>query len=145
MDRPDREGTNRGRIHEVRLTVPFHDLDPMHMVWHGNYLKYFDIARFGLFLDGGIDLYRYSTETGTLFPITKSSTKYIASLRHGDAFLCRAAARDANVKIVVDFEVERVSDGVICARGRGEQVAVKMPEMETLFEIPADIRRALGF
>jgi len=40
---------------DIRLTVPFHDLDPMNMVWHGNYLKYFDVARFALFDKCGIE------------------------------------------------------------------------------------------
>ena len=31
--------------YEVTLKVPFYDLDPMQIVWHGHYLKYFDIAR----------------------------------------------------------------------------------------------------
>ncbi len=45
------------RSSEVRLTVPFHDLDPMRVVWHGNYLKYFDIARFALFRKAGVEAY----------------------------------------------------------------------------------------
>ena len=54
---------------EVPLSVPFHDLDPMHLVWHGNYLKYFDVARFALFKDAGIDLYMYSVDHQYIFPI----------------------------------------------------------------------------
>ncbi len=34
---------------EVKYSVPFFDLDPMQIVWHGNYLNYFEIARAGLF------------------------------------------------------------------------------------------------
>jgi acyl-CoA thioester hydrolase len=52
---------------------------------------------------------------------------------------------DANIKLVVDFEIRRAADGSVCARGRTEQVAVKAPEMETLFSIPQDIRNLLGF
>lgn len=133
-----------GRSHEVRLRVPFHDLDPMEVVWHGNYLKYFDIARFALFREGGIDLYLYSKEHGCLFPVIKTATKHIFSLRYGEEFIVRAMAREAAIKIVLDFEIRRVEDGQICAKGRGEQVAVKLPEMETLYEIPAEVRRALN-
>jgi acyl-CoA thioester hydrolase len=51
---------------------------------------------------------------------------------------------DANIKLVVDFEIRKVVDGSVCARGRTEQVAVKTPGMETLFSIPQDIRNGLG-
>ncbi len=126
------------------MKVPFHDLDPVQIVWHGNYLKYFDIARFGLFAEAGVDLYRYYEKTQYLFPVIKTATRHIASLTYGDEFICRARPVQADIKIVIDFEIRRIKDSIVCARGRGEQVAVKMPEMETMYEIPAEIRKALG-
>jgi acyl-CoA thioester hydrolase len=66
-------------------------------------------------------------------------------LRHRDEIICKATLSDAHVKLVVDFEIRKVADGKICARGRTEQVTVKTPEMETLFSIPQDIRSALGY
>jgi acyl-CoA thioester hydrolase len=130
---------------EVDLTVPFHDLDPLQVVWHGNYLKYFDIARSELFIRAGIDLFGYFKQTGYLFPITKSTTKYISSLRYLDAFKSIATVVEARNKIVIDFQIRMAGNNQICAKGRSEQVAVKYPEMEILFEIPADIRKAFGY
>lgn len=127
------------------MTVPFHDLDPMHIVWHGNYLKYFDIARFGLFRNAGIDLYEFYKKTNYMFPITKTSTKHIIPLRYSDVFICKATIIEAQIKIVIDFKIRRMNDREICTKGRSEQVAVKFPEMEIMFEIPDEIRRALGF
>ena len=136
---------NTHRSVEVELKVPFHDLDPLHIVWHGNYLKYFDMARFELFANAGIDLYAYYQRTGYLFPVIKTSTKHIIPLKYGDIFRCRATVLEASIKIVTDFSIRRVEDDEICARGRGEQVALKPPDMEMEFEIPMDIRSALGF
>lgn len=133
------------RTYQVKLTVPFHDLDPLNVVWHGNYLKYFDIARFGLFKAAGVDLYAYAKEHNIFFPITKTTTKFIEPLRYGDAFICQATLIDASIKIVMDFEIRRIADNAVCTKGRGEQVALKTPEMEMLFEIPRTIREALGF
>ena len=42
---------------EVTLTIPFHDLDPLHVVWHGNYYKYFD-TRFAQYVKADFD-FRY--------------------------------------------------------------------------------------
>ena len=131
--------------HERRFTVPFYDLDPMRMVWHGNYLKYFDTTRAELFYASGFDPLEYFKKTNYLFPIIKTSTKHIISLRYRDEFKCRAAVTEAEYKIVVDFEVRLIRDNQLCTRGRSEQVAVKYPDMEILFEIPDDIRKMLGF
>lgn len=137
--------TKKRHVHEIAVRIPFHDLDPMHIVWHGNYLKYFDQARFALFRQAGVDLYAYYQKTGLLFPITKTSTKHIIPLTYGEQVNCRATVVEASVKIVIDFEIRRRKSGEICTKGRSEQVTVKSPEMIMLFEVPAEIRLALGF
>jgi acyl-CoA thioester hydrolase len=130
---------------EARIRVPFFDLDPMQIVWHGNYLNYFEIARAGLFEHYGVDLYQYYEREKIIFPIIRTATKHIFPLKHRDEIIVKATLADANIKLAVDFEIRRASDGSVCARGRTEQVAVKVPEMETLFSIPQDIRNLLGF
>jgi len=129
---------------EVKISVPFFDLDPMRIVWHGNYLNYFELARAALFEHYGVDLYTYYDREKIIFPIIRTSTKHIFPLKHRDEVICKATLVDANIKLVVDFEIRKTSDNSVCARGRTEQVAVKTPEMETLFSIPQDIRNLLG-
>ena len=130
---------------EVGIKVPFHDLDPMNIVWHGNLMKYFDVARFALLDQCGIDLQDYFEKTNVLFPIVKTSTKHIIALRNGDELICRVTVLEARIKIVMDFEIRREGKNEICARGRSQQVAVIYPQMEMMFEIPGEIRKALGF
>ncbi|MEI6128063.1 MAG: thioesterase family protein [Pseudomonadota bacterium] len=130
--------------HEIEHTVGFYELDPMQIVWHGNYFKYFEDARAGLFKRRGIDLFEFYGRTNYLFPIIKTATKHIAPLRYGDAFICKAAVIEAKAKIVIDFEIRLKADGQLCARGRTEQAAVKLPGMEIEFTIPGEIQKALG-
>lgn len=130
---------------EVKISVPFFDLDPMQIVWHGNYLNYFELARAALFEHYGVDLYSYYEREQIIFPIIRTSTKHIFPLKHRDEVICKATLIDAHIKLVVDFEIRKAASGDVCARGRTEQVAVKTPEMETLFSIPQDIRNLLGF
>ncbi len=130
---------------EVEISVPFFDLDPMQIVWHGNYLNYFELARAALFEHYGVDLYSYYNRERIIFPIIRTSTKHILPLKHRDRVICKATLIDANIKLTVDFEIRKAADGSVCTRGRTEQVAVKTPEMETLFSIPEDIRQLLGY
>ena len=128
----------------VRLTVPYYDVDLMQVVWNGNYLKYFEVARQELFRECGVDLRRYMEEKKYVFPVIRSSIKHIHPLRLNDEFICTATVREARVKIVLDFEVKRISDGKLCARGRSEQVALLVPEMEMAFKIPVEIEEVLN-
>ena len=129
---------------EIRRTVPFYDLDPMQIVWHGNFFNYFEDARWALLDHHGVDLYAYYEKTKIIFPIIRTSTKHIYPLRHRDEFICKATIIEARFKIVVDFEIKLAANGTLCARGRTEQVAVVTPEMEILLRIPDEIRTALG-
>jgi acyl-CoA thioester hydrolase len=130
---------------EITRRVPFYDLDPIQVVWHGNYFNYFEDARVALFARNGIDLFDVYKKTSIIFPIIKTSTKHISPLRYNDEFICKATMIDARFKLVVDFELRLAAGGMVCTRGRTEQVAVRAPEMEILFSIPEEIRNACGF
>ena len=127
----------------VRLKVPFYDVDIMHIVWNGHYLKYFEIARQALFRECGLDLQRYMQEKGYAFPVIRSMVKHISPLRFDDEFICTAMIKEAKVKIVVDFEIRLIANDKICAKGRSEQAALLVPEMELSFKIPEEIQTAL--
>jgi acyl-CoA thioester hydrolase len=128
----------------VTLKVPYYDVDLMQIVWHGNYMKYFEVARQALFKKYGVDLRRYTEDTRYVFPVVRSTIKHVWPLRFEDEFICTAVVKEARVKIVLDFEIKLISNGKVCARGRSEQVAVLMPEMEMVFQIPEEIQKALS-
>ncbi|MGA2028294.1 MAG: thioesterase family protein [Syntrophobacteraceae bacterium] len=128
---------------EMHMKVAFHDLDPLQVVWHGNYLKFFDITRFGLFAARGIDLYTYMLEKHIVFPVTRTSLKHISPLRAFDEFICRATVTEAYYKIGMAFEIRKTDSGVLCTRGTSEQLAVSYPAMEMELAIPEDIRESL--
>ena len=127
----------------VRLRVPYYDVDIMQVVWNGNYLKYFEVARQALFRECGLDLHRYMNEKKYVFPVIRSMVKHIQPLRWDDEFICTAVLKEARVKIVLDFEIKLISNGQVCAKGQSEQVALRVPEMEMAFRIPEEIQQAL--
>ena len=126
----------------ITLKVPYYDVDLMQVVWHGNYLKYFDLARQALFREHGVDVRRYMEHTRYVFPIVRSAVKHIWPLKFEDEFTCAAVLREARVRIVLDFEIKLISSGRLCARGWTEQVAVLLPQMEIAFGIPEEIQKA---
>jgi len=128
----------------VAFSVPFADVDAMQVVWHGHYLKYFDLARDRLFRDAGLDLYRLVEESGLVFPITRTQTKHIRPLRFRDEVKCTATLVETECRLVLDFEIRLAGSDQLCAKGRTEQAAVRLPEGNLELRIPEPIRRALG-
>jgi len=134
---------NNSRSCTVKLTVPFHDVDPIQVVWHGNYLKYFEIARTGIFDQIGIDLYNFYLTSGFIFPISRTVLKYIYPLRYKDEFTCTAVVTECKRKIIIDYEIRLTSNNKLCTKGSTEQVTVKYPELEMELIIPEEIKKAL--
>jgi acyl-CoA thioester hydrolase len=135
---------NATRRATVRLRVPFCDVDPMQVVWHGNYFKYFDCAREALFDEAGLDLTRMYADQGIAFPVTRSRAKHIRPLRFRDEFDCSASLAEAGCRIVIDFAIRLTRDGTLCTRGQTEQVAVRLPDGTLELDLPAFVKQALG-
>ena len=127
----------------VTLKVPYYDVDLMQIVWHGHYLKYFEVARQALFRKYGVDLQRTMEDTRYVFPIVRSTIKHIWPLRFDDEFTCTVVLKEARVRIVLNYEIKLNSNGKLCAKGWTEQAAVLLPEMELVFQIPEEIQKAL--
>ena len=60
---------------EIVLTPSFHDVDPMGVVWHGNYLRFFEKAREALFSDLNFG-YKEMLASGYSWPIIEVRIKY---------------------------------------------------------------------
>lgn len=132
------------RATSVKLQVPYYDVDMMEIVWNGNYFKYFERARQALFLESGLDLRSYMKEKKFVFPVIRSKIKHIRPLRVNDEFTCTAVLQEVKIKIVLGFEIRLMANGLVCAKGQSEQVALLLPEMEMAFQIPEDVQKALS-
>ena len=67
----------------AEFQVAFFDLDPMNVVWHGNYVKYMEIGRCALLDKIGYN-YTKMVESGYAFPVTDIKVRYIKPLNFGE-------------------------------------------------------------
>ena len=104
------------------IRIPFYDVDMAGMVWHGHYLKYFEVARSAL-LDGIGYNYREMIETGVLWPVIDSSTRYIRPLFLDQEVLVSAALREFQLRMVIDYRILD-EQGVVYSKGRTIQAPV---------------------
>lgn len=118
--------------------VPFHDVDPLHIVWHGHYYKYMEIARTALFrrhtIDG-MDLIRL----GYRFVMAHCECRHVSPLRYGDRYRVRAWFIDVDQRVNVAYEVWNLTEDKRAARGRTALVTTDA-EGEMLLETPKVIR-----
>ena len=67
---------------ETEIEIQFYDLDPMQIVWHGNYVKYLEVARCALF--DSIDYnYVQMKQAGHSWPVIDMNLRYIGPATFG--------------------------------------------------------------
>lgn len=126
----------------VELEVPFHDVDALHVVWHGHYYKYLELARTALLRAHGLDMAEL-VQLGYRLVVIESKCRYAAPLHYGERFQVEAWLGDIDHRILVNYEIRSLTAGRRTARGRTVLVTTT-PNGALLFETPAVIRRCLG-
>lgn len=122
-------------IDRKEIIVRFSEVDSMRIVWHGNYLKYFEDGResFGLkYQLGYLDVYRHQV----MIPIVKISCEFKKPLELGDTAIVetRWVPTEA-AKIVFDYTIYRKQDLEVTATGNSIQVFLT-PQGELLLNTP---------
>ena len=123
-------------LERVEVKIRFGEVDSMQIVWHGNYLKYFEDAReafgnrYGL---GYLDVYKH----GVMIPIVKVTCDYKKPLKYGETAIVEALfANSEAAKIVFTYKIFRKADMDLVATGSSIQVFLT-PEGELLLTAPA--------
>ena len=128
---------------EVALTPAFHDIDPMEVVWHGHYVKYFELARCALLQSFDYD-YPQMRASGYAWPIVDLRAKYVRSARYGQSLVVRAMLVEWENRLKIDYQVRDADTGEVLTRATSIQVAVDLASGEMCFASPKALLERLG-
>lgn len=120
---------------EVEVEVPFHDLDPMGVVWHGYYVKYLELARCRL-LDKIRYNYRQMVESGYSWPVIDLRLRYPRPASFQQLLKVRARLVEWENRLKIDYLIVDAKTGARISRGYTVQVAVDMTTKEMCLESP---------
>lgn len=126
----------------LKIEIPFYDVDPMQIVWHGNYVKYFEKARYHL-----LDLidynYRQMQQSGYAWPVVDLRVKYIKSIVFAQKIKVLATIVESEYGLKIDFLITDSQDGTKLCTGFSKQVAVDMQRGEMCLTSPAILHEKL--
>lgn len=120
---------------EIEFKVDFFEVDSMKIVWHGNYINYFERARCALLEKIGYD-YREMEKSGYSFPVAEVRAKYIRSLRFGDVCRAKAILVEYENMIKMNFELYNARTGELTTKGSVSQMCIDGKTGETQFACP---------
>ncbi|GAA4346688.1 acyl-CoA thioesterase [Kangiella taiwanensis] len=120
---------------ECFVEVPFFDLDPMNVVWHGNYVKYFEQARCELLRHINYD-YPQMKASGYYWPIIDMRLKYIKPASFGDKLVCIATFIECENRLKIEYLIQHAESGEKLCKGYTIQVAVTTDDFEMQLASP---------
>lgn len=129
--------------HEITLSPAFHDLDPMDVVWHGNYARYFEHARCALLARFDYD-YPAMRDSGYAWPVVDMRVKFVRPVVYGQRVIVRAAIVEWENRLKIDYEIRDEAAGQRLTKGYTVQVAVDMATREMCYVCPPVLWQRLG-
>ena len=129
--------------HEIELSPAFHDLDPMDIVWHGNYVKYLELARNALMAKFNYD-YLQMRESGYAWPIVDMRLKYVGSAHYDQRIKIRARIVEWENRLKVDYLISCAATGAKLTRASTIQVALDISTREMCWVCPPVLWERLG-
>ncbi len=107
------------------IRVRFVETDPLGIVWHGNYIQYFEDGREAFGRHHGIS-YLDQKDHNFSTPIVKSSSEHKLPLRYGDVATVKTTYVDSPAaKMIFKYEIFNPDGEVVCL-GETVQVFVEL-------------------
>lgn len=138
-----REAKKRTWAAESELKVQFYDLDPMEVVWHGNYAKYFEVARCEL-LDQINYNYAQMKASGYAWPIIDMHVRYMQPMVFGQIVIVRAELVEWEHRLKIQYVIRDKESGLRLTKGTTIQVAVDIKNKLMCLQSPAILFERLG-
>ncbi len=126
---------------EVEMEVPFQDVDAMQVVWHGNYFRYFEVARSKLLRMIDYD-YAEMRASNYMWPIIETRVRFVQALRYRQLILVGAALMEWENRLKIDYLIRDSHSGARLTTGTTVQCAVDVHNNELqLVSPPALLER----
>jgi acyl-CoA thioester hydrolase len=120
---------------ETEIVAQFYDLDPMQVVWHGNYVRYFEQVR-GVLLDKLDYNYPEMERSGYLWPIVDMRIKFVRPVRYQQKLQVEATLVEYENRLKINYICRDAESGEILTKAHTIQVAVRVSTQELCMESP---------
>ena len=122
--------------YRVELRIPFKDVDEYKIVWYGNYLAYFDIARTELLREFGLPPSQWSL-LGFYAPVISAKVNYHSPARNDEEIVVEVRPKVFRIaQISFLFRILRKEDECLLVTGETTHVLKNMDDV-LLYMVPS--------
>ena len=124
---------------ETFITVQFYDLDPMNVVWHGNYIKYLETARCDLLSKIGYD-YDRMREDGVAYPIAKMDLKFIKPCTFNQKLRIVSSVEELEPCLIIKYVIFDAETDEKVFTAKSMQICVDVISKESVYSAPKGLK-----
>jgi len=110
---------------ETRVRVRYAETDQMGVVYHANYLVWFEVGRVELMRQHGLDYKTMETEEGCLIAVAEVIARYKAPARYDDELVIETRVLMVRGPLVrFGYRILRAEDGCLLCEGETVHVVI---------------------
>src|SRR5450631_1578136 len=110
---------------EARVRVRYAETDQMGVVYHANYLVWFEVGRVELMRQRGLDYKQLEIEEECYIAVVEATARYKAPARYDDELIVETRVVTANGPIIrFGYRILRVEDGLLLCEGETVHVVI---------------------
>ena len=110
---------------EARVRVRYAETDQMGVVYHANYLVWFEIGRVELMRQRGLDYKRLEIKEGCFIAVVEATARYKAPARYDDELIVETTVKTVRGPVIrFGYRILRAEDGVLLCEGETVHVVL---------------------
>lgn len=127
---------------EYEIKVSFEDLDPMNVVWHGNYVRYMEQARCDMLEKLGYT-YMDMRNDGFMYPIAKMKIKYVKPVTLGDVLTVKTEITSIEPSLDMKYTIYNKKTDEKIMSASTMQIAVDAETKESIYNASDKLKKAI--
>jgi len=128
---------------ETRVRVRYAETDQMGVVYHANYLVWFEVGRVELMREMGVTYRDMEQDEGAMIPVVEVTARYMAPARYDDVLIVRTSVAGVRSPVVrLRYVILRAEDEQLLCEGESVHIVVGRDMKKR--EIPANYAAGLN-
>jgi acyl-CoA thioester hydrolase len=135
------------RVSEATVRVRYAETDQMGVVYHANYLVWFEVGRVEFLRQLGFSYRDMEQQDGCCIAVVDARCRYKAPARYDDEIIIRTHLKNVRESLVhFGYELLRSSDGLLLAEGETTHVVIDREMKKTAIpeKYMAVFKKAIG-
>jgi len=124
------------KVAKAQVRVRYAETDQMGVVYHANYLVWFEVGRVELIRQMGLSYKQMEAEEDCMIAVVEATARYRSPARYDDELVIETRLKAARSSVIkFGYKVLRVADGALLCEGQTVHVVVdremkktRMPE-----------------